>query len=47
MTERMAIYMQDIVDIREELNWRVIFVPTKKMRDLMEKESHKPWNKRP
>lgn len=23
----------------EELNWRVIFVPTKKMRDLMEKES--------
>ena len=31
----------------EEMNWRVIFVPTKKMRDLMEKESHKPWNKRP
>ena len=26
----------------EELNWRVIFVPTKNMRDLMEKESHKP-----
>jgi chemotaxis protein CheC len=24
----------------EELNWRVIFVPTRKMQDLMEQELH-------